>query len=146
MTPSNEDFLSYEPIAPRKFVQTADRTLLPVTGIGTMIIRPIGIVTNVFYIPKLCTSLVSVQRLAKVTNYSILFNNCDVYLCLKDQGLKIGLAKFRQGLYYFHGSSPRTTLFGNGTMAASVWEPSRTTLLDINQRMSQPFFHLLKQM
>ena len=95
MTPSNKDFLSHEPIAPGKFVPTADGTLLPVTGIGTMIIQPIGVVTNVLYVPKLCTSLVSVQQLAKVTNYSILLNNRDVYLCLKDQGLKIGLAKIR---------------------------------------------------
>ena len=87
-----------------------------------------------------------VQRLYKLTKYSILFKNCDVYLCLKDQGLKIGLAKIHQGLYYLLGSSPTIALADNGTMAASVQEPSRTTLLEIHQRMGHPYFHFLKQM
>ena len=63
-----------------------------------MIIQPICLITNVLYVRKLFVSLIFVQRLAKLTKYSILFDNFDAYLCHKVQGLKIGLAKIKQGL------------------------------------------------
>ena len=81
MTPSDKYFLSYEQISIVKHVQTVDGTLLQVAGIGTMNIQLLGFITNVLYVPKIFISLISVQRLAKVTKYNILFENFDVYLC-----------------------------------------------------------------
>ena len=86
-------FKSYEPIAPGKHVQTADETLLPVAGIGTMHIQPIGLLTHVLHVPNLFVNLISVQRLAKLTEYRIVFDDLDAYLCHKVQRSRIGLAR-----------------------------------------------------
>ena len=57
MTPGSLDtFVSYREIAPGKHVQTVDGTLLSVVGIGTLEMQPIGILTNLLHIPKLCQS------------------------------------------------------------------------------------------
>ena len=98
MTPLVESFSSYEKIAPGKHVQTADGTLLQVIGIGNMNIQPIGNITNVLHVPKLFVSLISVQRLAKIKEFNILFNDIDAYLCHKVHGWKIGLAKSKRSL------------------------------------------------
>ena len=103
MTPLSHIFTSYEPVAPGKHVQTADGTLLPVIGIGAINLQPIGLITHVLHVLKLFVSLVSVQRLAKLKNYSILFDDLDAYLCSKVEGSRIGLAKIKQGLYYLPG-------------------------------------------
>ena len=85
MTLTNKFFKSYEPISPGKHVQTADGTLLPVAGLGTMHIQPIGLLTHVLHVPKLFVNLISVQRLAKLTEYRIFFDDLDAYLCHKVQ-------------------------------------------------------------
>ena len=93
MTPGSLDtFVSYREIAPGTHVQTADGTLLSVVGIGTLEIQPIGILTNVLHIPKLCVSLVSVQRLAEMREYNVLFDDINAYLCHKVLRWRIGLA------------------------------------------------------
>ena len=87
MTPGSLDtFVSYRKIAPGKHVQTADGTLLSVVGIGILEMQLTGTLTNVLYVPKLCVSLVSVQRLAKMKEYNVLFDDIDAYLCQKVLG------------------------------------------------------------
>ena len=93
MTLTNKFFKSYEPIAPGKHVQTADGTLLPVAGLGTMEIPPIGLITHVLHVPKLFVNLISVQKLAKLTEYQIIFDDIDAYLFHKVQKSRIGLAR-----------------------------------------------------
>ena len=75
MTLTDMFFKSYGTIAPGKHVQTADGTLLPVDGIGTVHIQSIGLLTHVLQVPKLFVNLISVQRLAKLTDYRIVFDD-----------------------------------------------------------------------
>ena len=89
MTPLSHIFASYEPVAPGKHVQTTDGTLLPEIGIGAINLQPIGLITHMLHVPKLFVSLVSVQRLSKLKNYSILFDDLDAYLCSKVQGREL---------------------------------------------------------
>ena len=81
MTSSEKSFETYEKIAPGKHVQTADGTLLPVIGFGSMTVQPIGIIFNVLHVPKLFINLILVQKLAKMREYNILFDDVDAYLC-----------------------------------------------------------------
>ena len=81
-------------------MQTADGTLLPVIGIGNIKMQPFGILANVLHIPKLFVSLISVQRLAKIKEYTVLFDDLDAYLCNKVQRWRIGLAKIQQDVFY----------------------------------------------
>ena len=138
-------FKSYESTIPGRHVQTADGTLLPVVGIGTMNIVPLGKIYNVLYVPKLFVSLVLVQRLAKMKEYNILFDDIHAYLFHKVDGWKIGLAKVQKVLYYL----PRGTsnaMVGAESPMTTRRATSKEMVLEIHQRMGHPSFHLLKHM
>ena len=79
MTPIYFHFISYEPCVLDKMDQTADGTLHQVAGIGSVKLEPIGLLTQVLYVPKLLISLVSFQKLAKMSEYRITFDNFDVF-------------------------------------------------------------------
>ena len=100
MTPFKHLFKSYESMTPERHVQKVDGTLLSVVGIGTLNVLLLGKIYNVLHVPKLFVSLVSVQRLAKIKAYNILFYVIHAYLCNKVDGWKIRLAKVQKGLYY----------------------------------------------
>ena len=99
------------------------------------------------HVPKLFVSLVSVQRLAKLTNYSIIFDDLDAYLCSKVNGSTIGLAKIRQGLYYLPAINPQSPVAG-GLKVTSVQTPSAQLepIMELHHQMGHPSFYLLKQM
>ena len=96
MTFSDKSFESYEKLAPGKNVRTTDGTLLHVVGFGSMKMQPIGTITKVFHVPNLFINLISVQRVASLRAYNILFDDIDAYLCHKEFGWKIGLADMRE--------------------------------------------------
>ena len=145
MTSVKDFFITYEKIIPGKHVQTADGTLLPVIGIGNIKMQPIGILTNVLHIPKLFVSLISVQRLAKIKEYNILFDDLDAYLCNKVQGWKIGLARIQQGLYHLPWQDPKDVMETESKVAAIKASPEEE-IMKIHQRMGHPSFYLLKHM
>ena len=92
MTPILSDiFMSYEPCSADKRVQMVDGTLLVIVGIGSIKMTPIGLLTHILHVPKLYMSLISVQKLAKMNEYQIMFNDVDVFLCNKVYGWKIVL-------------------------------------------------------
>ena len=100
MTPIKENFIIFTPLDKGRHVKTTDGTLLPVEGIGTIRFGPIGLLAQALYIPRLFVSLVSVQRLAKNKEHTVLFDGLSVFLCNKVHGWKIGLARLQQGLYF----------------------------------------------
>ena len=73
MTPIIDLFASYKLCTTIYNVQTADGTLLEVAGIGRVHIDPIGLVSTVLHVPKLFINLVSVQRIAKLEEFRIIF-------------------------------------------------------------------------
>ena len=89
---------------------------------------------------------ISVQRLAKLTDYRIVFDDLDAYLCHKVQRLRIGLARIQHGLYYLLGADP-SIIPTVGSKVASVEQAfPKGTIMEIHQRMGHPSFHLLKKM
>ena len=92
MTPSPDFFASYEPCTTRYNVQTADGTLLEVAGIGSVHIDPIGLVSIVLHVPKLFISILLVQRIAKLEEFRIAFEDTDALLYNKVHRWRIGLA------------------------------------------------------
>ena len=100
MTPIADVFTSYTTCPTNKNVQTADGTLLAVSGIGTLNLDPRGKLEHVLHVPQLFVSLVSVQKLASIQPYKIEFDGLNAFLCNKVQQWKIGLAKVHDGLYY----------------------------------------------
>ena len=114
-----------------------------VIGIGTINLQPMGLITHVLHVPQLYVSLVCVQRLAKLTKYSILFDDLDAYLCSKVNGSRIGLAKIRQGLYYLPASDSQSPVVG-GLKVASVQTPS-AQLEPIMKLHQQMYPHVFKK-
>ena len=86
MTSIKENFMIFTPLDKGRHVKTADGTLLPVEGIGTIKFGPIGLLIQVLYIPRLFVSLVFVQRLAKNKEHIVLFDGLSVVLCNKVHG------------------------------------------------------------
>ena len=111
MTPLSNIFTSYESVAPRKNVQTADGTLLPVAGIGAINLKPIGHITYVLHVPKLFVSLVSVQKLASLKNYNILFDDLDA----------CQLGKFKRSTYLAKNNRTKRAF---QILHCDVWGPS----------------------
>ena len=142
ITPLTE-FLSYETIAPGKHVQTADGTLLPIIGIGRMNIQSIEKITNVLHVPKLFVSLIYVQRLAKMKDHNILFDDIDAYLCHKVHGWRIGLDEVQQCLYYLPWKESIKTA---GSKVATMQISAKEKIMETHQRMGHPSFHLLNKM
>ena len=143
MTLLSNIFTSNESVAPGKHVQTADGTLLPVVRIGAINLKFIGCITDVLHVPKLFVSLVFVQRLASLKNYSILFDDLDAYLCSMVHGSRIRLVKVKKGLYYLPGFDSRSSLATGLKVASTILvEP----IMELHHRMGHPSFHLLKQM
>ena len=62
----------------------------------------IDLLTSVLHVSKLFVSLISVQKIAKMNEYQILFDDVNTFPCNKVHGWKIRLAKFHCGLYYIH--------------------------------------------
>ena len=145
MTSSEKCFETYEKIAPGKHVQTADGTLLLVIGIGSMTVQPIGTISNVLHVPKLFINLISVQKLAKMREYNIVFDDVDAYLCHKVLGWKIRLAKVQQGLYYLPCQNFGRML-GTEHKVAAVKKFSKEEIMETHQRMGHPSFSLLKHL
>ena len=87
-----------------KRYQTDDGILLSVEGIGSINIKPLGILHYVFHVPRLFMNLASVQRIAKLDEYRIIFDDFDVFLYNKVHGWRTGLAKVHNGLYYIHNT------------------------------------------
>ena len=73
--------------------------MLTVAGIGTVKIDIFGILEDVLHIPKLCINLISVQKLAKLPEYSIVFENNECFLINKWSNQKTRLARIIKGLY-----------------------------------------------
>ena len=145
MTPIKENFMIFTPLDKGRHVKTADGTLLPVEGIGTIRFGPIGLLTQVLYIPRLFVSLVSVQRLAKNKEHIVLFYGLSAFLCNKVHGWKIGLARLQQGLYFlpWEASKDGREVEHKVTALTSVFEGE---IMRIHQRMGHPFFEIVKQM
>ena len=80
MTPISIMFLNYKACITEQHIQTIDGTLLPLAGIGSIQLPPIGLLTRMLHYPKLFVSLVSLQRIAKLDEHKILFDGLDGFV------------------------------------------------------------------
>ena len=88
-------------------VQTADETLLTISGIGTITLDPIGKLEHVLDVPQLFISLVFVQKIASLEQYKIKFDGNYAFLCNNVQRWRTGLANVHDELYCLasHGNA-----------------------------------------
>ena len=74
MTPKSQLFHTYTPNPSNKKIAVANGTLATVVGFRDIYITPTLILKNVLHVPKLSTTLVSIQRLTHdLKHYAMLF-------------------------------------------------------------------------
>ena len=69
-------------------------------------------------------------------DYNILFDDLDAYICHKEHGWRIGLAKIQQGLYYLPWKNSIKAVRFNIAVQTSPKEK----ITEIHQRMGIPHF------
>ena len=147
MTPIKEHLMEYTPFQKIKYVKTADGTLIAVNGYGTVKLGSIGSLDYVLYVPNLFVSLVSVQRLAKNKDYTILFDDIDAFLCHKVLSWRVGIARVQGGLYYLPWTASvlgpeKEAKFKVGVVSSMAEERIMVT----HKQMGHPSFSLLKEL
>ena len=68
MTNSSKHFVSYSPCPSNRKIIVADGSIMTVAGQGDVSINSTLVLRNVLHVPKLCTSLISVQKLTTDSN------------------------------------------------------------------------------
>ena len=91
-------------------------------------------------------NLVSVQRIAKLDEYRIIFDDLDGFLYNKVHSWKAGLAKFHDGLYYLHDTRVDTVK----AVVAKVTVVSTNSIAEkihlLHRRLGHRYFATLKNM
>ena len=101
MTNSSKQFVSYNPCLSNRKIIVADGSIMTVAGQGDVSINSTLVLRNVLHVPKLCTSLISVQKLATDSNVFVIFSSNSCILQEQETKQMIGLAKEKDGLYFF---------------------------------------------
>ena len=142
MTCNSNHFITYSPCASNRKVKTADGSMLTVAGIGRIKIDIVRILEDVLHIPKLCINLISVQKLAKLPKYSIIFYDDECFLINKWSNQKIGMARIFKGLYQLQGTGTAACLkaLSNKKGTNKSW----SNYLLLHQRLGHPSVLVLK--
>ena len=150
MTPTYDCFSSYIPCTKNRKVQTADGTLLTVSGIGTIKLKSIGTLEHVLHVPQLYISLIFVQKIASLAQYKIEFDGNDDFLCNKVQGWRTGLANVHNGLYYPVSAqelSPKHIInHAIHQCSTTATDSKKEKVWLIHNRLGHPSFEILKCM
>ena len=110
MTPKSQLFHTYTPSPSNKKSAVTNGSLATVAGFGHMYITPTLILKNVFHVPKLSASLVSIQKLTRdLKCYAIFFPSYCVF-SKQGSGRMIGLAKEMNGLYHLELSQKTSVI------------------------------------
>ena len=100
----------------------------------------------VLHVPRLFVNLVLIQRIAKLDEYRIIFDDLDVFLYNKVQGWRTRLSKVYDGLYYLHDTHIDTVkaLETKVTLVSTNSTAEKIHLL--KRRLGHPSFSTLKNM
>ena len=106
------------------------------SGVGKVNIDSLDTLDDVLHIPKLGINLISVQKISKMPNYSIFFDDDDAFLINKLSSQKIGLAKVVKGLYQLQESSKASFVEAS--------QPNKGNYDILQKRFGHPFIQVLK--
>ncbi|CAJ2627685.1 unnamed protein product [Trifolium pratense] len=146
MTPLPTQFSTYSPCLNNKKISTADGTLLTVAGQGDIQISPSIILRNVLHIPKLSTSLISIQKLTKNLSCNAIFYDNACVFQDKHSGRTIGNAREWNGLYYLDNQNlPPNPLNNSNSLFSESIKTNRDKVFLYHCRLGHPSFRVMKQ-
>ena len=138
MTPDSDQFKSYIPIHSSRKVLTAGGSLLPVKGIGNIVLGRNCVLQRVLHVPGLKAHLVSLQKLISDTGWKFILDDDSCFLCDKVSGAQT-LSVRREGGMLLLDEVTSTCL-------ASVDQSKMVAQIQLqHQRMGHPAFGLLEK-
>ena len=143
MTPLHTHFSTYSPCPSNKKISTADGSLITVAGEGNIQISPSMTLNNVLHIPKLSTSLISIQKLTKDLSCNVIFDNNSCVFQDKNSGRTIGNAREWNGLYYFDNQN---LLNNNISLFSESTKTNKEKVFLYHCRLGHPSFRVMKQL
>ncbi|GMI89878.1 hypothetical protein HRI_002657100 [Hibiscus trionum] len=147
MTNSPLNFLNYTPCPSNRKITVADGTMITVAGERDVAISKNILLRKVLHVPKLFTSLISIPKLVRDTNCSVLFHSTHCFFQEQETKKMIGRAKEINGLYYLENlggqvrilNTPPSSFLSNSTNNKDqIWLH--------HLRLGHPPFKLLKTM
>ena len=75
MTPFFQFFINYNPCPSSRKIKMADDSLITIASQGDVPLNKHLTLRNVLQVPKLCTKLLSIQKLIKDTNCNVIFHS-----------------------------------------------------------------------
>jgi hypothetical protein len=145
MTPLPKHFSTYSPCPSNRKISIADGTLLTVAGQGDVRINSSITLNNVLHIPKLSTSLISIQKLTNDLSCNVIFYNNSCVFQDQQSGRTIGYAREWNGLYYLDNQDSSSKLLNNSFFSESI-KTNREKVLLYHCRLGHPSFRVIKQL
>lgn len=146
MTPSSGHFKTYSPCPSHRKIIVADGSVTTVAGVGHIQLSPSLLLKDVLHVPKLSTSLLSIHKLTRDMNCTVLFYPSHCVFQDQGSGKRIGLAKEKGGLYYLDASTlhyPTVKhVFSESCLSAS----NNDAIWRHHFRFGHPSFTVLKTM
>lgn len=144
MTSCSQLFDSYYPCSGSEKIRIADGSFSPIAGKGNIKISEKISLKSVLHVPKLACNLLSVSKLSKDSDYSILFSPSNCVFQDRNLGKMIGTAREINGLYYYDGTgSENKTAHGLGSTSSSfVYDQ----VMLWHKRLGHPSFPYLKSL
>jgi transposase InsO family protein len=142
MTNCSHLFSSYFPSSGSEKVRIADGSYSSIAGKGSIKISEQITLQSVLHVPKFACNLLSVHKLSKDTNCSVLFRSSTCVFQDQNSGKMIGTAREMNGLYYFD-ETPLGNKTACGLNSASSPPVSDQVML-WHKRLGHPSFPYLK--
>jgi hypothetical protein len=146
MTPLPKHFSTYSPCPSNRKISIADGTLLTVAGQGDVRINSSITLNNVLHIPKLSTSLISIQKLTNDLSCNVIFYNNSCVFQDQQSGRTIGYAREWNGLYYLDNQDSSPKLLNNNSFFSESIKTNREKVLLYHCRLGHPSFRVIKQL
>ena len=140
MTPKSQLFHTYTPSPSNKKIAVANDSLANVAGFRDIYITPTLILKNVLHVPKLSTSLVSIQKLTHDLKCYAIFFRCYCFFQEQGSGRRIRLAKEKNGLYHLELSQKTSNKLSLSFLSSS----NKGTIWLYNLRLCHSSFRVLK--
>ena len=128
-----------------KFVQVANGTPMPISGIKNVSLSPTLSMSSILLAPSLSNSLLSISKITKHLNCSVTFYS--TYCVFQDNLTKItiGIAKKRRGLYHFEGARELQSK-SNYVFQVARETSNRKKILLWQNRLGHPSFAYLEHL
>lgn len=143
MTSLSKCFKTYTPTSGFQQIKTADGSLSPIVGKGSVDLTSDIKLKNVLHVPRLSCNLLSIHKLCKDSNCHVDFYTPHCLIQEMGSGRKIGSAKQVDGMYLLDGGEPRA---GDVQGIGNAASPAADSIMLWHCRLGHPSVNYLKRL